>query len=109
MMLLKLKSVRTNVEQSEILSSIQKCYILSELDKLECFGNNIKIENKLSFIENYVLKCEKEFTEHMKNFEEVIDGVLEIETIFPQVKEEKAEVFKLWSRYGGSILRYRYE
>lgn len=107
-MLLTLKSVRTNVEQSEILSSIQKGYILSELDKLECFGNNNKIENKLSFIENYVLKCEKEFIEHMKNFEEVIDGVLEIETILPQVKEEKDKVFELW-RYGGSILRYRYE
>lgn len=91
----RLKSVRTNVEQSEILSSIQKCYILSELDKLECFGNNIKIENKLSFIENYILQSEKEFSEHIKKFEEVIDEIFKIETIATKVKSRnnKNEIY----------------
>lgn len=95
MKLSRLKSVRTNVEQSEILSSIQKCYILSELDKLECFGNNIKIENKLSFIENYILQSEKEFSEHIKKFEEVIDEIFKIETIVTKVKSRnnKNEIY----------------
>lgn len=75
----KLKSVKELIINSDYLSSLQKRYILNELDKLKNFSffNEELLLEKLNKLEDYVKNKEKNIELSCKKYMKTIEEIFE--------------------------------